>query len=222
MAAYCAKYLPTYLRQIDEYKAGHFEEALKKLFLKFDESLLSQEAQKELMSLREMVSGHNSIKNEDGTTDKQAERDKIYDDNEVEYEEEEEHVESETAALYDEACMPIEEVLKRYTNTECKVRKALRKKGMIKPGPSPMINAPGSSSSATAAASLIPGTPKASTNSAVANGKPIDFAKQEELDINEIKQNSHGEVTATPGHDPQDYDEASNLVYIFDCPKYEF
>jgi hypothetical protein len=47
--------------------------------------------------------------------------------------------------------------------------------------------------------------------------KPVDFAKQEELDINEIKQNSNlpeTNVSVQP-HDPQEYDEASNLVRIY-------
>ncbi len=209
MASYCAKYLPNYLKSLDEYKRGEFEDALKKLFLKFDESLLSPESQKELSEIRDMVSKNNSIK-EGGEEKKDDAKEENDMEEDVEYEDEEKvgsaTYQSETDALYDEACMPLEEVLKRYSSTECKVRKALRKKGVIKPGPSPMITAPGSSSITCIETrrNLLAedATPK----------KPVDFAKQEELDINEIKQNSH-EVCSLP-HDPQEYDEASNLVIL--------
>ncbi len=224
MASYCAKYLPKYLKSLDEYKRGQFEEALKKLFLKFDESLLTPESQKELSDIRDMVSKNNSVKAADdqkNPAEAAIEEEEDMEEDDIVYEEGEKvggaTYQSETDALYDEACMPIEEVLKRYSSTECKVRKALRKKGVIKPGPSPMITAPGSSSTTTC---IETRRNLLAEEDGITPKKPLDFAKQEELDINEIKQNSHpeGDLSTIP-HDPQEYDEASNLGDVNDSQR---
>ena len=108
--------------------------------------------------------------------------------------------------------MPLEEVLKRYSNTEQKVKKALKKKVILKPGPSPMISkdsSKGSSSRKHLAEQKLP------------NQTAVDFQKQEEIDINEIKFNSGGCIAngssalSTSNNHEQDFDEASNLVSIF-------
>jgi hypothetical protein len=212
---------------MDEYQSGKFEEALRKLFLKFDESLLTPESQKELACLREMVSNNSLVaeniddgKKIAGEADDEEEDD---DDEVVEYVEGGKPVlyQSETDALYDEACMPIEEVLKRYTSTESKMRQKLRKKGVIKPNPSPMIQAPGGSTTTSVKDGDLRRNLLADEEmgpaAVSAPEKPVDFAKQEELDINEIKRNSNlpeTNVSVQP-HDPQEYDEASNLVRIY-------
>jgi hypothetical protein len=204
VAAYCAKYLPHFFKNLEEYKNGNYEEALKKLFLKFDESLLTPEAQKELQCLRDTVTANGSMKDEqeEGNEIKGVEEEGD-EDNE---EEEEENAEIEAAKLYDEACMPLEEVLKRYASTECKVKKALKKKGLIKAGPSPMIASRTTNKTASETGQ------SAQTNEAKVEEPVVaaDFAEQEELDIDEIKRNSKT-VIATNAHE-QDYDEASNLV----------
>jgi hypothetical protein len=175
VAAYCAKYLPAFLKTLDEYKRNDLKEALEKLFLKFDESLLSVEAQKELTNMRDACSKNGSIKADDDNDendDEEQSNDNEVDDDECEEKiddadelkeneksgksvttgasntaGEDDDVAKEAAALYDEACMPLEEVLKRYSNTEKKMKKALGKNKInnnLKPGLSPMITAPGS------------------------------------------------------------------------------
>lgn len=195
MAQYCAKYLPDYLKTLDQYKTGNLEEALKTLFLKFDESLLSAEAEKILKDLQEKG---------DSTKDEEEEEDG--DDTEEDADNEEDEKENkektdipikeytnEADALVDEACMPLEEVLKRYSNTEKKVKKVLKK----------------SATKTTEASSSKDEPPKTAS----------DFNQQEELDIKEIKKNGNAEdevvnENSTSNHQvtEQEIDEASNLV----------
>ena len=131
MAQYCAKYLPAYLKTLDEYKKGELVDALKALFLKFDESLLSEKAEKELRELQE-GSVHEDETSENGNNNKK-DSDEDEEEEETDSETDKENNKKKTAkkeyvneadALCDEACMPIEEVLKRYSNTEKKVKKA--------------------------------------------------------------------------------------------------
>lgn len=123
MALYCAKYLPEFLKKLEDYTNGNFEEALKKLFLKFDESLLTPEALNELKELRDMSSEKSSLK------DEKEENGHVSGDSEND---EEPEYENEAAQLCDEATMPLEEVLKRYTRTENKMKRSLKKKGIIR------------------------------------------------------------------------------------------
>ncbi|RNA30398.1 phosphatase 1G [Brachionus plicatilis] len=123
VALYCAKYLPQFLKNLEDYSKGNLEEALKSLFLKFDESLLTPGALQELKELRDLSSRKTSVKDE--KEENGAESAKSENDEEPEYE-------NEAAQLYDEATMPLEEVLKRYTKTENKMRRTLKKKGLIR------------------------------------------------------------------------------------------
>ena len=129
------------------------------------------------------------------------------------------------AKLYDEATMPLEEVLKRYKNTENKVKKALNKKGILKQNlgrPSPMITAAGSSSSASKLRK------KQLEEEDDVERRPLDFQKQEEEDISEIKKNggqgneSIEDINSSVQNHEQDYDEASNLVRFFCWIKLNF
>lgn len=185
------------MKHLDEFLSGNYEEALKKVFLKFDESLLTPEAQKELKDLREINSRKTSIKDDE-------EEAKVDDVKEAGQGDEEEtppdDYASEAAKLYDEATMPLEEVLKRYSNTENKIKKALRKKGVLKPGPSPCVTA--------AASSRLKDKPISSA---------AEFQEQEEIDINEIKKNS--KIDDESLNHEQDYDEASNLGEISESQK---
>jgi hypothetical protein len=141
----------------------------------------------------------------------------------------EEEKKDETELLYDEATMPLEEVLKRYKKTENKVKKVLdnKKSGGISASakpyhPSPNISGSSSSMSAKRKQRLKDaldayGVIEESKLAASGPIKPppitssADFQKQEELDINEIKKNSL--VLDAENHE-QDYDEASNLVSL--------
>jgi hypothetical protein len=235
--------MPAFLKKLKEYEESNLEDSLKKLFLKFDESLLTQEAQKELKELREQIENNASDgfrkKTDDGDEDdaektptkKKKNGEKDIDDDEEEEDEDEEDNESvddenddeNVAKLYDEATMPLEEVLKRYSSTENKVKRALKKKGLFKQTlgrPSPMIVAAGSSGSTSKLKKKLAATSDDldSNGESKEERKPLDFQKQEEEDISEIKKNGGqlnelGEsVNSTVQNHEQDYDEASNLV----------
>lgn len=208
VAAYCAKYLPEFLKTIEEYDKDDIEAALKKLFLKFDESLLTERALEELMRMRDTVSGQSSAhENEDeeaaeADEDQEAKEESDSDSDVVESKSPNDQISemaseaadtivSETAALYDEATMPLEEVLKRYANTEKKMNKALTK--------SHLKNA------------------KSAHLSPVIKTKQVrlttaELDKQEEIDITEIKKNGHVQLNGSETNCELDYDEASNLV----------
>ena len=52
MAKYCAKYMPDYIKNLDEYKKCNMEEALRLSLIKFDETLtLTTDAKKELKNV---------------------------------------------------------------------------------------------------------------------------------------------------------------------------
>lgn len=212
MAAYCAKYLPEFLKTIEEYSKDDIEAALKKLFLKFDESLLSEKALEELMKMRDTVSGQSSVhENEEANEEAavansdKAESDK---DDAVEQKtsskkisdaasEAADTIVSETAALYDEATMPLEEVLKRYASTEKKMNKALTK-NHLKNAKSAHLS------------------PVIKTKQVRLTAAELD--KQEEIDITEIKKNGNVLLNGSETNCELDFDEASNLVSIFwDC-----
>ena len=123
VALYCAKYLPEFLKKLEDYTSGNLEEALKNLFLKFDESLLTPEALNELKELRDSSSRKSSVKGEN------EENGHVSGNSENE---EEPEYENEAAQLCDEATMPLEEVLKRYSRTEKKMKRSLKKKGLIR------------------------------------------------------------------------------------------
>jgi hypothetical protein len=135
VALYCSKYLPEYLKTLEEYSKGDLEEALKKLFLKFDASLITESAQKELTLIRDMnckkesekSGGDNKEdanetesetdveKNDDEHSDEkikkqESKNEKNNNDIDKDDDEDDDDEANETAKLYDEATMPLEEV----------------------------------------------------------------------------------------------------------------
>lgn len=148
--------------------------------------------------------------------------------------EDEERKKSETELLYDEATMPIEEVLKRYNRVRTKAKRAMHKKLLKANGGKPIMPSPNISKrrpqqqeqhneeQSNGNGCAVDGTvAKLKTND--------EFKKQEEIDISEIKKNSVADATvgsatstaavnsssaSLTNHD-QDYDEASNLVSTF-------
>jgi protein phosphatase 1G len=84
VAQYCAKYLPNYLKEhIEEFKpGGDMHEALRQLFLRFDEKLKSDEAQKELNEMKEKASDDEEEDGENETTkvndEAVAEQEEVY------------------------------------------------------------------------------------------------------------------------------------------------
>lgn len=218
MAAYCAKYLPDFLKKLEEYEKNDLEAALKKLFLKFDESLLSDNAIKELTAIRDKCSKEGSLADEEATESKDVKNESAEKTDEQNDSAEQnvdcDNIKSETAALYDEACMPLEEVLKRYTSTEKKMKKALDKtKSANSASLSPMLNAPGSSAGKKSRLNLIAEN-KVMPTTPLPKKSAAELDKQEEIDIKEIKQNGHVELDGSEVNCELDFDEASNLVSL--------
>lgn len=206
MAAYCAKYLPEFLKTIEEYSKDDIEAALKKLFLKFDESLLSEKALDELMRMRDTVSGQSSLhENEEPAGEEPAAASGKATESENDVVEQKpsgkqiaaaageaaDTIVSEAAVLYDEATMPLEEVLKRYASTEKKMNKALTK-NHLKNAKSAHLS------------------PVIKTKQVRLTAAELD--KQEEIDITEIKKNGNQLLDGSDANCELDYDEASNLV----------
>ncbi len=217
VAAYCAKYLPNFLKTLEEYERNDLEAALKTLFLKFDEMLLTEEALKELAQIRDPESDSESdspvlkldeVKKEKSEEESELESaDAATEQKSTKLDSETvDSIVSETAALYDEACMPLEEVLKRYANTEKRVKKALNKNALKESNTahlSPVITAPGSSASRKSR--LRPNEIQTTPKSAA------ELDKQEEIDITEIKNNGQNESNGELNCELE-FDEASNLV----------
>jgi protein phosphatase 1G len=90
VAAYCAQKLPEFLKQLDSYKKGNYEEALKEAFLGFDATLLED---KNIEVLKNLAKKN---PDEDGSTS------------------EEEDDDENIADLCSEASMPLNEVLEKY------------------------------------------------------------------------------------------------------------
>ena len=90
VATYCSKYFPDLLKSLDEYKNGNIEDALKKAFLKFDQSLTSEEAKKELNFLagnsetedKKKKEGEEQVVEEE---DEKNEVEKLYDEGKREF-----------------------------------------------------------------------------------------------------------------------------------------
>ena len=106
VAQYCSKHFPLTLKTLDEYKNNDLEESLRKGFLKFDELLLDGNVQKELKHIAGTISDEEPA-------------------NEGKEKKDDDDGKSEVENLYDEATMPIEEVLKRYTKTRKRVETQL-------------------------------------------------------------------------------------------------
>lgn len=111
VAQYCSQKLPDYIKTTQAYKEGNFEKALIDGFLNFDHTITTEEVIKELKEIAET-------------------------EEDVEDEDDEENV----AHLYEEATMPIEQVIEKYTSNALNpVVKSLKKGD--KPPKSPCLKA---------------------------------------------------------------------------------
>ncbi|KAH8234576.1 hypothetical protein KR032_012196, partial [Drosophila birchii] len=90
VAQYCADKLPEFLKNLESYKNGHFEMALKDAFLGFDKTLLDPPV---VAILKVLAGEHNFVE-----------------ENAADYDEEEEDL----AELQEESNLPLTEVLERY------------------------------------------------------------------------------------------------------------
>ncbi|CAG9807593.1 unnamed protein product [Chironomus riparius] len=98
VAEYCSMKLPDFLKQLESFKNGNYEEALKEAFMGFDHTLLGDSVVEELRQL--------------------AKKNPDYEDSDMDDMEDEETAE-EIINLHQEASMPLNEVLEKYKgNTE--------------------------------------------------------------------------------------------------------
>lgn len=89
VAQYCAKYLPNFLKNIQEYKNGDLKSALEKAFIEFDKLLINPKVIEELKALAG-----------------------------IDYEQSEEEEISEAILLRKEADMPIEDLIAKYSSPQ--------------------------------------------------------------------------------------------------------
>lgn len=100
VAEYCSLRLPKFLKELESFKSGDFEQALKDAFLGFDSTLLENNVIDELKQL--------ARKNPD------------YEDSEMD---EDDETAEEIISLQKEATMPLNEVLEKYKGNVEKIAK---------------------------------------------------------------------------------------------------
>jgi len=116
VAEYCSKNLPEFIKQVENYKNGNYEQALKDAFLEFDATLATPEV---IEVLKKIASGKDETKSgsdeEDGSDSEEEEMNN----------------------LVQEASMPLDEVMAKYRSAG----PLGRLKGEGKPPVSPMLRA---------------------------------------------------------------------------------
>ena len=110
IALYCSRYLPEFLKKIDSYREGRFEDALKEGFLQFDSLLLESNVKKVLQKLANA--------DNDDEDDAQAHDTVLPSNSTSEDHHNDEFNRQEAQLLKQEAELPIEELLKRYNGQE--------------------------------------------------------------------------------------------------------
>lgn len=100
MAEYCSQKLPQFLKELESFKAGEFEKALRDAFIGFDATLLEEKVIEELRQL--------ARKNPD------------YEDSDMD---EDDETAEEIMSLHQEATMPLNEVLEKYKGNAEKIAK---------------------------------------------------------------------------------------------------
>jgi protein phosphatase 1G len=111
VAEYCSQHLPQFVKDLDSYKAGNYEQALKEAFIGFDATLLEAKVVEELRQM--------ARKNPD------------YEDSDMD---EDDETAEEIINLHEEATMPLTEVLEKYKgNVDAldKIQKVQRLMGFV-------------------------------------------------------------------------------------------
>lgn len=139
VAEYCSKKLPEFIKNTPAYKTGDIEQALIEGFLEFDKTLCTPEVIEELRKLQKLV-------DENG--------------------EEESDVEENVKNLYEEAAMPIEEVIKKYKKS---VNESDEKINVLQPRRKKDNDASSSSSEVTASSEIPNSSQEAASSSKDAN-----------------------------------------------------
>lgn len=110
IALYCSRYLPDFLKKLDSYRDGRFEDALKEGFLQFDSLLLESNVKK---VLQKIANAENDDEGDGQSHDialpTKSTSEKHHDD---------EFNREEAQLLKQEAELPIEELRKRYNDQE--------------------------------------------------------------------------------------------------------
>lgn len=114
IALYCSRHLPDFIKQLDSYREGRFSDALTEGFLKFD-SLLLEDGVKEILQ----VLADSKDKNGNGEQIDYEPKNKSSSTNTNQHISKSEELNVEEAHLLKkEAELPIDEVLKRYSNNK--------------------------------------------------------------------------------------------------------
>ena len=184
VAEYCSQKLPQFLKQLESFKAGNYEQALKDAFIKFDATLLEEKIIEELR--------HLARKNPD------------YEDSDMD---EDDETEEEINNLHQEATMPLNEVLDKYKGNSEKIAKIQtvqmlmnmipKKKEVEKGGPS--SSGSGSKSHSSAVVSDSEKTPKKSASDnevSSSSSKPVS-----ENDSDTAEPSSSSAAIPTPAPD---------------------
>lgn len=95
VAEYCSMKLPQFLKELDTFKSGNFEQALREAFIGFDATLLEDKVIDELRILARKNPDYDESENED-----------------------DEETAEEIVNLHQEATMPLNEVLQKYKGTD--------------------------------------------------------------------------------------------------------
>lgn len=167
MAEYCSMKLPSFIKELDSFKSGDFEQALKDAFIGFDSTLLEDKVIEELR--------HLARKNPD------------YEDSDMD---EDDETAEEIINLHQEATMPLAEVLEKYKGNAEKIAKiqtvqrllnlAPKQKGEVAEasgGPSSSSIAGGSGGSSSTKASGSGSVPKKSASDnevSSSSSKPVE------------------------------------------------
>lgn len=115
---YTSERLPDFLKSLDSYKNGNIEKALEEAFLKFDATLLTDDVNSELKRKRNIEKRkHERRQRRKWEKRKQRMAEKIEEEGKNE-EPDTCKIEESVSNLYEEATMPIEQVIEKYKSGE--------------------------------------------------------------------------------------------------------
>lgn len=164
VALYCSLKLPEYIKGLDDYKGGNIEKALEEAFLQFDATLTNKEVCDALQKIK------------DAAYEKQRKR------NRCKHSDDDDEEEEDVDNLYEEAAMPIEELIQKYKSGEIYKNIAERIKKQVSSSNSSTLNNPSTTDTPETSGEIV------STSSCVKNDITSKTDNQSKQNI--IKQNN--------------------------------
>lgn len=185
VAVYTSQHLPEFIKNTEEFKKGNYKQALIDAFMEFDESLIKDEVMAILKNLKKETEGEDSYP----ATDEDAPEDDGEDN---------------VSNLYEEATMPLSEVISRYRNPAMQRLKESGEKPMSprlksKDKKSNLGAGEGSSSAAgsSSSSSTVEAECSSSSKACAPDTKPESSSSSNEVTPSE-KAESSSTNTATP------------------------